>query len=71
MKIQVVVFWDVKPCSDGVGYQHLCVSCCLHLQGGMKMVTARSSETLVLTALLHGVTTQKTTTYKHIIVPRD
>jgi len=31
MKIQVVVFWVVTPCS--VVYQHFGRPCCLHLQG--------------------------------------
>jgi hypothetical protein len=33
MKIQVVVFWVVTPCSHSVGYQHFGGLCCLSLQG--------------------------------------
>jgi len=35
MKIQVVVFLDVTPCSDVVGYQRLGGPICLYLQGEM------------------------------------
>jgi len=33
VKIQVVVFWVVKPCSDVVGYQRFGCPCCLHHLG--------------------------------------
>jgi hypothetical protein len=33
IKIQVVVFWVLTPCSVVVGYQHSRGPCCLHLQG--------------------------------------
>jgi hypothetical protein len=41
MRIQGVVFWIVKLCTDMVGYQHFGGPCCLHLQG------AQFSKTLV------------------------
>jgi len=44
---EVEVFWDVKPCSVVVGYQHIQRSCCLHLQDAVKMDAAWTSETLV------------------------
>jgi len=31
MKIQIVVFWVVMPCSDVVGYRRFGGPCCLHL----------------------------------------
>jgi hypothetical protein len=33
MKIQVEVFWVVRPCSDMVGYQCFGGPCCLYLLG--------------------------------------
>jgi hypothetical protein len=33
VRIQVVVFWDVTPCIDVVGYQHFRGPCYLHFQG--------------------------------------
>jgi hypothetical protein len=35
-KIHVKVFWVVKPCSGGVGYQCFGGPCCIHLQGEVK-----------------------------------
>jgi len=32
IKIQIVVFWVVTPCSDVVGYKDFGRSCCLHPQ---------------------------------------
>jgi len=37
MKMQVVVFGVVMPCSD-VGYQRFGEPCCLHLQGEVKVL---------------------------------
>jgi hypothetical protein len=39
MKIQVVVFCFLMPCSDVVGYQRFGGSCCLHLH----FILSRSS----------------------------
>jgi hypothetical protein len=36
MKIHVVVFWILIPCSDVVGYHHIGGLCCLILQGEVK-----------------------------------
>jgi hypothetical protein len=47
MKIQVMVFWVLTPCSDVVGYQIFRGPYYLQLQGEVKMEAARSSETLV------------------------
>jgi len=33
MKIHVIVFCVITPCSDGAGYQHFRGLHCLHLQG--------------------------------------
>jgi len=35
MKIQVIVFWVMTPCSDVVGCQHFRRTCWLHLQSEM------------------------------------
>jgi hypothetical protein len=32
MKIQIVIFWVVTPCSNMVGYQRFGGPCCFHLQ---------------------------------------
>jgi len=32
-----MVFWDVKPFSDVLGYHCFGGHCCLHLQGGVSM----------------------------------
>jgi len=53
VKIQVVVFWVVTPCSDVLGYRRFGGSYCLQ-QGPSKRGYP--------TAWLHDVTTQKTTT---------
>jgi hypothetical protein len=39
LMFQVEVFWVVMPCGV-VGYQHFRGSCCLHLQGEVKMKAA-------------------------------
>jgi hypothetical protein len=62
MKIQVVVFCIVTPCSDVVGYQRFGRPCCPYLQGEVKVEAARSSETGVPTTSLRGVTIWKTIT---------
>jgi hypothetical protein len=49
--VQIVVFWVVTPCIVLAGYQSFRDPCCIHLHPW-------TSETLV-----HGVTTQKTTTW--------
>jgi len=33
MKVHVMVFWVVTPCSDVVGFQRFGGPCCLHPQG--------------------------------------
>jgi hypothetical protein len=50
VKIQITVFWFMTPCSVVVRYEYLRGPCCLHLQGEH-------------TTILHGVTTQKTSTW--------
>jgi len=45
MKIQVMVFWVVKPCNDVAGYQCFGGSCCL--QFNLNMEAAWSSKSLV------------------------
>jgi hypothetical protein len=45
--LQVEVLWVVTPSSVVVGYQSFRGPCCLHLQGGVKMEAAWTSETLV------------------------
>jgi len=54
MKIQVVVFWVVTPCSDW--YQHFGGPCCLLLQG------EGPPKRWYLTISLHGVRTHETST---------
>jgi hypothetical protein len=44
---QVEVFSVVTPCSVVVGYQRFRGPYCLHLQGGVKMEAAWTSETLI------------------------
>jgi hypothetical protein len=56
-------YWDVTPCSVAVVHNRFGVPYCLHLQGEMKMEAAWSFETLYPTTTLHGVTTQKTSTW--------
>jgi hypothetical protein len=45
--IEVEMPWVVTPCSAVVGYQRFRAPCCLHLQGEVKMETARCSRTVV------------------------
>jgi hypothetical protein len=47
MKVQVIFFCIVIPCSDVVGYQCFGGQCCFHLQGEEKMEAAQPSKTLV------------------------
>jgi hypothetical protein len=47
VKIPVVVFWVVTPCSDEAGYQSFRGLFCLYLHSTLKMEASRSSETLV------------------------
>jgi hypothetical protein len=47
VEIQIEVFWVVMLCSVVVGYQCFRGSCCLHVQGEVKMEAVRTSETLV------------------------
>jgi hypothetical protein len=65
VKIQVQVFWVVTLCCVVVGYQRFRGSCCLQLHFILKMEATYSSETLVsYNTTQHGVTTQKTWTWK-------
>jgi hypothetical protein len=57
MKVQVMVFWVVTPCSDVVGYQRFGGSCRLH---GQEMSQQDPPKRWYSTSL-HGVTLQKTT----------
>jgi hypothetical protein len=55
VKIQVMVFWVMTLCSVVVEYQYFGGSCCyLHLQA-----EDGNSKSWYLTAMIHGVTTQK------------
>jgi hypothetical protein len=47
MKIQVMGFWVVMPCSDLVKYQHFREPCCLHFQVHFTPEIGWSSEALV------------------------
>jgi hypothetical protein len=47
MKIHVVVFWIVTPCSVVVGYQSFRGSCCVRFHVTLKMEAALTSETMV------------------------
>jgi hypothetical protein len=40
MIVQIVVFWDVTPCSLVGGYQCLGGTCCLHLQVSKHLLVA-------------------------------
>jgi hypothetical protein len=62
VKIQIVVFCVVTPCSVAVGYQRFGGPCCLELQS---FYTENEGSTVFknvgyLTATLQGITTQKT-----------
>jgi len=60
VRIQIEVFSSVTQCSVVVGYQSIKGPCCLHLFT-LTMEEARTSETLVSTTTLHGVTHIATT----------
>jgi hypothetical protein len=68
------VFWVVTPYNTAVGYRRFGETYCLHfhLEDGdshttfhvtLQIVTSRHSETSVPTTTLHGVTTEKTSTW--------
>jgi hypothetical protein len=60
MKIQVMIFWAVTPCSEVVGNHCFGLPCFLHLQGedGSHVATSQGTTTSIFIAM--KITSPKT-----------
>jgi hypothetical protein len=66
MKIQIVVFRLMTPCSDVVEYQRFGGSCCLHLQGEVTYTYAHFPSTIHFTLKIEAAWFSRTLVSYHI-----
>jgi len=66
MMVQVDVFWVVTRCNVVVGYQRFRGPCCFHLSGCDAVYVVTGHQRFrYFTTTLHGVITQKTSTWNN------